>query len=112
MKTLTVLAGLGVLAMIAAIIFAFLSGDFAREGRQLLSMPWGVTSLVDLYVGFVLFCAWILFRQGNTAGAWLWTVLVLTLGALAICGYVLYALRSSKGNWDRFFLGRHTRRVA
>jgi len=112
MKTLTVLAGLGVLAMIAAIIFAFLSGDFAREGRQLLSMPWGVTSLVDLYVGFVLFCAWILFRQGNTAGAWLWIILVLTLGALAICLYILSLLRSSAGDWQHFFMGRHARRVA
>jgi hypothetical protein len=39
--------------MTAVLIYGFTVGDFAMEGKQLLSMPWGIVSLVDLYVGFV-----------------------------------------------------------
>lgn len=112
MKTATALAGLGLLAMVAAIAFGFAAGDFANEGRQILSIPWGIVSLVDLYVGFVLFSAWILFRQGSSVGSWLWIVLIMTLGALAICLYLLQALFSTRGDWLRFFVGQHARRFA
>jgi len=106
MKIATILAGLGAIAMIAVIAYGVAVGDFGRDGRQLLSMPWGIVSLVDLYVGFFLFCGWILLREGSTARSWLWIVLVMTLGSLAICLYVLVNLRSSGGDWRRFLMGR------
>ena len=109
MKTLTILATLGVLAMTVILVYAFVEGDFAGEGRQLLSMPWGTVSLVDLYVGFFVFAAWILHREGITLPSVLWIVAVMTLGSLAICVYVLVCVRTSKGDWHSFFMGRHAR---
>jgi len=106
MRVATILAGLGAIAMIAVIAYGVVVGDFGSNGRQLLSMPWGIVSLVDLYVFFLLVCGWILFRDGSTARSWLWILLVLTLGSLAICLYVLVILRSSGGDWRRFFMGR------
>lgn len=109
MKTVTVLATLGALAMTIILVYAFVQGDFAREGRQLLAMPWGSVSLVDLYVGFFLFAAWILYRDGIKLVSVLWVVAVMTLGSLAICVYVLVSARTSKGNWHSFFMGQHAR---
>ena len=109
MKTVAILAALGALAMTVILVYAFVEGDFAREGQQLLAMPWGIVSLVDLYVGFFLFAAWILHREGITLPSVLWIVAVMTLGSLAICVYVLVCVRTSKGDWHSFFMGRHAR---
>jgi len=58
-----VLAALGLIAMALVLTFAFVKGDFTGEGSTLLSMPWGIVSLVDLYVGFALFSGWIAYRE-------------------------------------------------
>ena len=63
MKVAKVLALLGLLAMTAVLIYGFTVGDFSGEGARLLAMPWGIVSLVDLYVGFALFSCWIVFRE-------------------------------------------------
>jgi len=108
MKNLTFLAVVGVLAMMASLGYALLVGSFSAEGRQLLTMPWGVVSLVDLYVGFVVFACWILYREGNSPKAWTWIALVMGLGSLAICIYVLLCIRSSRGNARILLLGRNS----
>ena len=59
MKTAKTISFLGILAMTAVLIFGFTIGDFAGEGSQLLSLSWGIVSLVDLYTGFILFSLWI-----------------------------------------------------
>lgn len=109
MKVTRALAGLGALAMIAVLSCAFLAGDLAEEGRRLLAMPWGIVSLVDLYVGFILFSAWVFFREGTTVSSLCWIVAIMALGSLAICLYVLVAARSCKGDWHVLLLGRHAR---
>ena len=109
MKRTAILAALGVCAMLIVLLYGFMVGDFLSEGRQLLSMPWGVVSLVDLYVGFFLFIGWILFREGSSLTSWIWIALVMSLGSLAMCLYVLVALFTAKGDWRRFFLGLRAR---
>ncbi len=105
MKAATALSLLGLLAMTAALLYGFIVGDFTAEGSQLLRMPWGIVSLVDLYVGFGLFSAWIVFREGSIARAVVWVVLVMVLGFWTASLYVLLALRTSRGDWLRFWLG-------
>jgi len=104
-----VAAVLGAIAMVTILAYGFIQGDFAAEGRQLLGMPWGRVSLVDLYVGFVLFSCWIVYRNGFSVPSILWIAAVVVLGSLAICLYVLVALQRSKGDWMVFFRGRHAK---
>lgn len=49
-------AFLGVLAVAFAglIWWAITKGDFGAEGTWLISNPWGIVSLADLYIGFLL----------------------------------------------------------
>ncbi len=99
--------GLGVAAMAAVLIYGFTVGDFAGEGSRLLSMPWGIVSLVDLYVGFTLFSGWIIYREASAVRTVAWIVAVMVLGFFAASLYALLGLRSTSGDWRRFWLGKH-----
>ncbi len=107
MRLAKVVSLLGVLAMTVVLVFGFTQGDFFGEGSQLLAMPWGIVSLVDLYTGFVLFSGWIIYREESRPVAILWTIAMLTLGFFAASLYAFLALQSSAGDWRKFWLGRH-----
>jgi len=106
MKAVTVLSVVGLLAMTGVILYAFLVGDFASEGAWIVSHPWGIVSLVDLYVGFALFSAWIIYRESSPFKAAVWVVLMIVLGNWTAALYVLLALNSSRGDWKKFWMGR------
>jgi hypothetical protein len=93
--------------MTAVLINGFTRGDFNREGSQLLAMPWGIVSLIDLYTGFVLFSMWIIYREKSLPIAIIWTIAMMTLGFFAGSLYVFINLQSSKGDWKKFFLGKN-----
>ena len=40
------------LVMLAGLIYGFGWGDFWEDGGELMDNPWGIVSLVDVYVGF------------------------------------------------------------
>ena len=105
MKIAKILAWLGLLAMTAVLLNGFINGNFGEDGGELLSNPWGMVSLVDLYVGFVLFSIWIAFREKNVLLAIIWIILMMVLGFFTGSLYTLIALYQSKGDWGRFFLG-------
>ena len=106
MKVAKLIALLGLLAMTGVLIYGFTVGDFAEEGKQLLSMPWGIVSLVDLYVGFTLFTGWIVYREQSLARSIIWAVLMMVLGFWTASLYTFIALQASGGDWRRFWMGR------
>ncbi len=107
MKIAKVVALLGVIAMSLALANGFINGDFSGEGSLLLGMPWGIISLVDLYVGFTLFSGWIIYREGWTLSAAIWVLLMMVLGFFTGALYTFLALQSSGGDWRKFWLGRN-----
>ncbi len=106
MKVAKALSLVGLLAMTVILIYAFTSGDFSAEGAKLLAMPWGIVSLVDLYVGFSLFSGWIVFREKAVVPALIWVILMMVLGFWAGALYTFLALQSSGGDWKRFWYGK------
>ena len=107
MKIAKLISILGMLAMTAVLIYGFTIGDFFGEGSQLASMPWGIVSLVDLYTGFTLFSAWIIYREKSLSVAILWTVAMMTLGFFAGSLYAFITLQNSGNDWRKFWLGKH-----
>jgi len=79
MKIAKLIALLGLVAMSAVLIYGFAVGDFTGEGGELLAMPWGIVSMVDLYVGFGLFSGWIIYRERSAARSLVWVVLMMVL---------------------------------
>ncbi|CAL6271926.1 unnamed protein product [Bathycoccus prasinos] len=98
-------SALGAVFMTSVILYAVVNGNGSEELDWLLTHAWGVVSLVDLYVGFTLFSLWIFLREESAITALVWTVFVMCLGNFTTSVYVLRALRSSNGNWNKFFLG-------
>jgi len=105
MKLAKTIALIGLAAMTGIILRGFIVGNFSAEGDQLLAMPWGVVSLVDLYVGFTLFSGWIVYRERSWLARVVWVVLMMTLGNWTAALYVFIALQRSGGDWKKFWLG-------
>ena len=106
MRIAKIIALVGLLAMTGILVYGFTAGNFAQEGSKLLAMPWGIVSLVDLYVGFALFSIWIVYREKAFLPSILWVILMMVLGFWAGALYTLIALQTSRGDWKRFWLGK------
>ncbi len=106
MKRIRVVAFIGMIAMLAVIVNGFVNGDFFEDGRILMANPWGVTSLVDLYVGFVLFSMWILYRETSLRNGMLWTLFMMVFGFLTASVYLFY-LSFKEDEVTTLLLGRH-----
>jgi len=106
MKIAKIISLLGLLAMTAVLIYGFTVGNFGVEGGKLLSMPWGIVSMVDLYVGFALFSCWIVYREKAVLPSVIWVILMIVLGFWAGALYTLIALQTSGNDWKRFWMGK------
>lgn len=104
MKLAKIIAFIGVLAMTIALVNGFINGDFFEDGSIILNNPWGIVSLVDLYVGFVLFSMWIYVRESSLVSKIIWIALMMILGFFTGSLYVLIKLMQSK-DIKQFFLG-------
>ena len=106
MKIAKILAVLGVLAMTAVLIYGFTAGNFSVDGGEIIQNPWGIVSLVDLYTGFFLFSAWIIFREGFNLRSIVWVILMMVLGFFTASLYALIAIYQSGGDWKKFWMGK------
>jgi hypothetical protein len=105
MRIAKAIAAIGVLAMTGILIYAFTLGNFSEEGQKLLAMPWGIVSLVDLYVGFTLFSCWIVYREKSIWQAIIWVILMMVLGFWTGALYTFIALQTCNNDWNRFWFG-------
>lgn len=106
MRIAKFIALVGLLAMTGILIYGFTVGNFAEEGGRLLAMPWGIVSLVDLYVGFALFSCWIVFREKAWLPSLIWVILMMVLGFWTGALYTFLALQKSGNDWRRFWYGK------
>ena len=56
------------------------------------SSPWAVATLFDAYFGFVTFFVWVCFKERTLAAKCIWFLLIMSLGNIAMSGYVLIQL--------------------
>jgi hypothetical protein len=95
MKIVIAITVVCAIAMAAALVYGFGFGGGWAEVGVLMDYPWFVVSLVDVYVGFIFFACWIAMRERILASV-IWIALLMTLGNLIACFYVLYALKTRK----------------
>jgi uncharacterized protein DUF1475 len=105
MKIAKIISGIGAIAMTIALLNGFINGSFFDDGSIILNNPWGIVSLVDLYVGFIIFSMWMYFREEKKLNAILWILSVMVLGFSSVSIYVLIVLFRSNDDWLTFFLG-------
>jgi len=96
---------LAIVAIVLGLVLLVWSADRFIDGAAVLANPWGIVSMVDLYVGFTLFSMWIAFREKTIFQAGLWILMMMVFGFLTGALYVLIHLIVSKGDWKKFFMG-------
>lgn len=83
----------GVLAtMVAASAWASRDRGVLDALADLAADPWGLVTLVDLYLGFFVFYLWLAYKETSLAARALWLMAILTLGNIATAAYVLWQL--------------------
>lgn len=80
--------------MIAMTTYVSLHKSILQSGSEFswAGSPWAVATLFDAYFGFVTFFVWVCFKERSLAAKALWFVLIMTLGNIAMSGYVLIQL--------------------
>jgi hypothetical protein len=107
MRIAKVIALLGTLAQGGILIYGFSQGDFNAAGSFFFHDPWGIVSLVDVYVGFIFFSVWIVYREKEWWSAGLWVAAIMILGNFPAGLYAFLTLQRSGSNWQKFWMGRH-----
>jgi hypothetical protein len=64
----------------AALLGGDLHGGFWQQGAVLVTLPWGVATLFDLYVGFVFFAVIVFLTERSWLRAALWAAPIFILG--------------------------------
>lgn len=82
LRALVGIAGLALLGLIAwaGLAMTDLHGSFFDQFGVIASLPWGVVSLADLFIGFLLFAVLVFLTERSWWLAALWALPVLVLG--------------------------------
>lgn len=100
------IVGLVLLGLViwAAVALTDLHGSFMDQFGVVMSLPWGVATLADLYVGFVLFAVLVFLTERTWWLAALWAAPVFLIGNIwAAVWFVIrlphLAKQLSKPDW-------------
>ena len=94
------------LAMITVTFWASLDRSVFQAGRGLWPDPWFLTTLIDAYLGFLIFYVWVAYKERTTLSRILWFLLIMPLGNMAAAFYVLLQLRKlwPGERWEKLLL--------
>jgi len=110
MKKVIIIGWICFIAMTLALIYGFTAGDFFKDGSLILSNPWGIVSMVDLYTGFTIFSIWIYFRERSFLSKLIWILAMMIFGFFTASVYILKVAYQSKGDIKIFAFGVNYRR--
>ena len=82
---------------LCALMFVVLLGASIQASRirsvldnaHLMKDAWFLVTLIDAYIGFILFYLWIFWRESSWSSRTAWFVLIMTLGNMAATAYVV-----------------------
>ena len=105
-KSLFVLFTVILLSMMAMTFWASMNRSVFQAGRGLWPDPWFLTTLLDAYLGFLIFYVWVAYKERTTLSRILWFLLIMALGNMAAAFYVLLQLRKLRPGegWEKLLL--------
>jgi len=105
-KSLFVLFTVILLSMMASTFWASMDRSVFQTGRGLWPDPWFLTTLLDAYLGFLLFYVWVAYKERTTLSRILWFLLIMALGNMAAAFYVLLQLGKlrSVDPWEKLLV--------
>ncbi len=82
---------LGLLALTSLIVASSLEMSLAAGLRATVDTRWGVTTMVDLYLGLFAVAGWIAYRERSVVRTFAWFVGLCLLGNFTMLVYLLIA---------------------
>jgi hypothetical protein len=101
-RLISLAAALGIGALLALILFSSLQMPLAAGLRATVDTGWGVTTMVDLYLGLAVFAGWIAYRERSIPRAVAWGIGLCLLGNLTTLVYLFIATLRSPSVDDLF----------
>lgn len=83
--------GIAALSLVTLIVLSSMEMGLMAGLRATVDTLWGVTTMVDLYVGLFFAAMWIVWREEARARGWIWALALMLTGNLALALYVLIA---------------------
>jgi hypothetical protein len=90
--TLKVIFSLLFAWMCYVVVTACLQSNLFKEWDFLGSIPWMRATLWDFYANVFVIFVWVCYKEKHIALKILWLLLLVTLGSIASCAYVLIQL--------------------
>ncbi|HSH92811.1 MAG TPA: DUF1475 family protein [Roseimicrobium sp.] len=86
------------LAMLAVTGWASSEVALWKMPGEVVRHPWFIATLFDAYFGFLIFYAWLFYKETALAARVGWFVAIMLLGNIAMAVYLLLSLRRLPGN--------------
>lgn len=109
--TLQIIFFAGFLALLGAIIYGVAARDIVAEGNIMLAIYWGQFTFIDIYVAFIVFYLWIVFREKSLIKSIVWFFLIMLGGSMTILLYLFIAVRYSGSSWGKFIAGQRLEEI-
>lgn len=107
MRMIQILLAVGVVVLLASILWAMNTASLVADLRVMTDLSWGAVTLIDLYLGLLVFAGWAVYCEKGKAARIAWPISFMLLGNLAVGIYVIWrfqlALRAN--NVAVFFQG-------
>ncbi|XP_027093195.1 uncharacterized protein [Coffea arabica] len=81
--------------LLGCLMTATLIYTIATDGlpfRKELLTPWMTATLIDFYINILALGAWVIYKESNWISAILWIILLVCLGSITTCAYVVLQL--------------------
>lgn len=101
-RWLTLAAALGIFALLVLITLSSAQMSLMAGLRATVDTLWGVTTLVDLYLGLIAVAGWIAFRERSVPRTLAWFIGLCLLGNLVTLVYLLIASLRARSIEDLF----------
>lgn len=101
----------GFLALLGAIMYGVIKRDIIAEGNIMLGIYWGQFTFIDIYVAFIVFYLWIVFREKSIIKSIIWFVLIMLGGSMSIMLYLFIAARGCNNSWGKFIAGQRLEEI-
>lgn len=99
-KATFVLATVILTALLAwNILVALQAESLLTAGPRLAADAWGWVTILDVYLGFIVFGGYLCAREGRARHALPWLAGILVLGNVVTAAYLLWALWVARGDF-------------
>src|ERR1700741_5012617 len=107
LTALKVLFSLLFVWMCYTVISTSIESNLFKQWVFLGSIPWMRATLWDFYANVTVIFLWVCYKENSVAIRLLWLILLVTLGSIASCAYVLIQLfRLKPGQGLKEFFGK------